>query len=133
MWCPELTAHSPNHPNGARGYGLASDPSIVEEAKQRALEEAAAGPFPENATRRVREMFEGNGASDAERRIEAQQKRLEAERDRLVEQNRRHADNRLLQKRRRERREREEREHQRRERPTRRPPPDTSRGGAARA
>jgi hypothetical protein len=92
-----------------RGYGLPSDPSIVQEAKHRSLEEAAAGPFPEDATRWVREMFEGNGASDAEKRIEAKQKRLEAERARLVEQHRRNADHRLLLCRR-ERREREERE-----------------------
>jgi hypothetical protein len=96
-----------------RGFGLASDPGIVEEAKQMAPEEAAAGPVPENATRRVREMFEGTGASDANKRIVAEQNRLDTERVRLVEQNRRYADSRLLQKRRRERQEREECEPQR--------------------
>jgi hypothetical protein len=115
-----------------RGYGLPSDASIVEEAKQRALEEAPAEPSPENATRRVREMFEGTGATDANKRIVAE-KRLEAEHARLVEQNRRNADSRLLENRRRERRGREERERRRRESLTRRPPPETSRTGAARA
>jgi hypothetical protein len=96
------------------GYGLPLDASIVEEAKRRALEEAVMGQSPEKDMRRIGEMFEGNGASDMQKRIEVEQKRLETEHARLVEQNRRNADSRLLQKRRRERREREECERRRR-------------------
>jgi hypothetical protein len=85
-----------------RGLGLPDRTvaGIVEEAKQQALLEAAEGPFPEAATCHVHKMFAAaaKGTGDAEAEATAEVARLKDEHRRLVESNRRAANNRLIER-----------------------------------